>query len=89
MFDFLNVIAGVSPGSEGFKTIVIEPQLGDLKEVESGFPHPMGLVTMNYKKNFGGKLKCEITLPEGLTGKLIYNGKDYSLEPGKNEMSIR
>ncbi len=89
MFDFLNVIAGVSPGSEGFKTIVIEPQLGDLKEVESGFPHPMGFVTINYKKTFGGKLKCEITLPEGLTGKLIYKGKDYSLEPGKNEMSVR
>ncbi|HKK69305.1 MAG TPA: alpha-L-rhamnosidase C-terminal domain-containing protein, partial [Bacteroidales bacterium] len=86
MFDFLNVIAGVSPGSVGFKTIVIEPQLGDLTEVESGFPHPKGFVTMNYHKTSNGKLECDIILPEGLTGKLVYKGKEYSLKSGKNEM---
>ncbi len=48
-------------------------------------PHPKGDILVKLKKNgkMGGIIG-EIVLPEGLTGKFIWNGKEKTLKEGKN-----
>ena len=38
-FDFLTIVTGIRPETPGFKTVVIEPHLGALKEVEASYRH--------------------------------------------------
>jgi alpha-L-rhamnosidase len=33
--------------------------------------------------------RIEITLPSGITGKLVWKGRSYPLTPGKNRLNIR
>ena len=84
-YDFLAIVCGITPASPGFKTVNIEPHLGDLEFIECSMPHPKGDILVKLKKNgkMGGIIG-EIVLPEGLTGKFIWNGKEKTLKEGKN-----
>ena len=84
-FDFLHTVAGIYPGSPGFKTVVIEPNFGYLTSLEIDFPHPNGVITMNLKKD-QEKVTGSITLPGNLNGKFIWKGKTYLLKTGENKI---
>ncbi len=87
-FDFLHTVAGIRPASPGFKTVIIEPNQGDLKSLEVKFPHPMGMIEMKIttKKD---KTRILVTLPQNLRGQLI-RGKDIvELTPGTQEIEFR
>jgi alpha-L-rhamnosidase len=78
---FLNTVAGIGPGSPGFKTVVINPNLGDLTSINATMPHPNGLIKVAYTKN---KLNWNISieLPRKLTGVFKWKGKVYTLKEG-------
>lgn len=82
-FDFLHTVAGIYPGSPGFKTVVIEPAFGYLKFMEANFPHPEGSIKLNLKKE-GEKVSGSVYLPGNLTGNFIWNGKTVKLQSGEN-----
>ena len=82
-FDFLHTVAGIYPGSPGFKTVIIEPAFGKLKFMDVVFPHPGGLLKLNLKKD-NEKVSGTVFLPESLTGKFSWNGKTYKLTKGEN-----
>ena len=84
-YHFLSYVCGIIPASPGFKTVIIEPHLGELNYIEVIMPHYKGDILVKLKKNgkMGGIIG-EIVLPEGLTGKFIWNGKEKTLKEGKN-----
>jgi alpha-L-rhamnosidase len=81
-YDFLATICGIQPQAPGFSRVEIEPALGKLEEVTATMPHPLGNIELSLKKTPKGGLIGEVTLPEGLSGNFIGNGKTISLRSG-------
>jgi hypothetical protein len=88
IYDFLNITAGVSSASPGFKTVTIVPQPGPLKKIKARTFHPYGEIITSYTKQDNGDFICRITLPARLTGKLEWKGKSYQLSPGDNHFTL-
>jgi hypothetical protein len=78
-YDFLATVAGIRPASPGFKTISMEPALGDLKFIKGQMPHPMGMIVFDLKRNGSNGLQGEVTLPQGLSGTFKWMGKTMEL----------
>jgi hypothetical protein len=78
-YDFLATIAGIEPASPGFKTVKIEPHLGELTEIEGKMPHPDGTISFKLKRKGDTGIEGEITLPENLTGTFVWKGKTLKL----------
>ncbi len=87
-YDFLATICGVVPGSPGFATVVIQPCLGDLKEVAASVPHPAGTIAVNLKRSGAKGVTGSVSLPAGVTGKFVWNGKELNLSGGKQNVSV-
>lgn len=85
IYHYLATILGIRPGSKGFATVIIEPQLGPLASAKGTLVHPKGEIEAEFQV-YNGALKGSICLPEGVTGTLIYNGKTKELAPGKQEI---
>lgn len=86
-YDFLATVAGIRPASPGFKTIRMEPALGELKFIKGQMPHPSGMIAFNLKRNGTSGILGEVTLPEGLTGSFGWNGKTLQLK-GKTTINF-
>jgi hypothetical protein len=86
-YDFLTIVAGIRPASNGFTAVTIEPHLGALKHVSAGMPTPKGMVQAEYD-NDGSAVKADITLPGGLPGELRWKGKTFQLHAGKQELNL-
>lgn len=82
-YDFLATILGIMPGSPGFATVIIQPALGELTKASGRIPHPQGFISVSFKRKKENRLLSSITLPENLTGTLIWKGKKIQLTPGK------
>ena len=81
-YDFLATVCGISPSSPGFKTVSIEPHLGELNFVEGKIPHPSGEIFVKYVKN--KTWQAEIILPKSVKGNFIWKGKAMGLKGGRN-----
>ena len=60
-------ILGVTPVEPGFKTVRIEPFLGDLDWAEGTVPTPHGVIFVRAEKNADGTIKKTVKVPEGVT----------------------
>lgn len=80
-YDFLTIVAGIRPASPGFRTVTIEPNLGALKHVRATMAHPDGEIKVEYAATKGGA-EATVSLPPGIYGTLVWQGKNYSLHPG-------
>jgi hypothetical protein len=87
-YDFLATVAGIRPASAGFKTILMEPALGELKFIKGQMPHPSGMILFDLKRDGASGLQGEVTLPEGLKGTFVWNGKSLPIK-GKTSIQIR
>jgi hypothetical protein len=85
IYDLLTLVAGIEPASPGFATVRITPHLGELPSLTAQFPHPLGLIAVDYRRN-GSALDATITLPGTLTGTLLVKGRSYPLHPGVNKV---
>jgi len=81
-YDFLATICGIEPAEPGFKSVKIEPHLGPLTWVEGKMPHPLGEIKVRLERSGKTGIKGSITLPEGLKGKILWNGKSITLKSG-------
>ncbi|HTD53786.1 MAG TPA: alpha-L-rhamnosidase C-terminal domain-containing protein, partial [Silvibacterium sp.] len=86
-YDLLTVVAGIRPGSPGFKTVRIEPHLGELHQLEASMPHADGVIHTVYKLD-GAHWRAMVTLPGGLNGALAWKGRKYTLHPGEQILSL-
>jgi hypothetical protein len=85
IYDLLSLVAGIEPASPGFATVRIAPHLGDLPSLTAQFPHPQGIIAVDYLRN-GSALDATITLPGTLTGNFIFHNTRYPLHPGTNKI---
>lgn len=87
-YDFATIVAGIRPASPGFKTVRIEPALGNLQSVEASMPHPAGgVIAVRYQKSPRGT-NAAITLPEKLAGTFVWKGKVYPIKPGDQILDL-
>jgi hypothetical protein len=85
IYDLLSIVAGIEPASPGFATVRIAPHLGDLPSLKAQFPHPQGLIDVDYHRS-GSAIDASITLPGTLTGTFFVNGRIFPLHPGLNKV---
>ncbi len=86
IYDLLTLVAGIEPASPGFATVHIAPHLGSLTSLKASYPHPQGMIEVEYHRQ-GAGLNATITLPGTLTGSFVYEGKDWwPLKPGVNQI---
>ena len=86
-FDLLTIVGGVHPGSPGFRTVRIAPELGDLKKLTVRYPHPLGEIVAHYEWE-GELLKVEIILPAGLEGSFEWHGATHLLHAGRTTLVL-
>jgi hypothetical protein len=87
IYDLLTLVAGVEPASPGFATVRIAPHLGNLPSLTASYPHPEGMIQVDYRRQ-GAGLEATITLPGKLTGSFDFNGKSWPLSPGVNHIQV-
>lgn len=95
-YDFLATVCGITPAAPGFAKVRIAPAPGELKEVKAsmllpGYPRAAGgdadRVTVHFVRRGTSGLSGEVTLPEGVTGVLVWNGKETALHGGAQTIS--
>jgi hypothetical protein len=86
-YDLLTIVGGIHPGSPGFRTVRIAPELGDLKKLTIRYPHPLGEIVAQYEMTARG-LHAEITLPAGLSGAFEWHGQSHPLSSGKTIFNV-
>lgn len=87
-YDFLATICGIMPETPGFKTVLIKPSLGELKEVTGTMPIPSGKVSVILKRNGKDGIRAEILLPEQTSGTFSWKGQEVKLHGGKQIIAI-
>ena len=88
IYDLLTLVAGVEPASPGFATVRIAPHLGTLPALKATYPHPEGMIDVNYKRT-GNGLDATVTLPGKLTGTFVFGGRSWPLNPGANHIEAQ
>jgi hypothetical protein len=87
-YDLLTLVAGIEPATPGFASVRIAPHPGELKAFSATFPHPKGEIAVDYRRE-GDRLAGTITLPSGLDGTYLWNGKTQMLHAGRNEIGAQ
>jgi len=87
-YDLLTLVAGIRPGSPGFRTVLVEPHPSTLTEIRARMPHPAGDIVEQGKLEHGAWV-FDISLPPGLTGTLLWEGRTTALAEGPNHMDFR
>ena len=83
IYDLLTLVAGIEPGSPGFGSVRITPHLGDLPGLKASYPHPEGMIQVDYRRN-SDSLDATITLPGSLAGTFEFAGRTWPLKSGLN-----
>ncbi len=84
--EFFRIVLGIESDSPYFEKVKIEPHLGDITKISGEMPHPKGKIAVDYL-NSEAVLEAKITLPDGVTGKFVWNGKNYDLTGGVNNLN--
>ena len=87
-YAFLATTTGIRPLTPGFKEVLIEPAMGDLRWLKATAAIPQGAVQVDISQKKRGKLTGIITLPAGVTGQFRASGETLSLKSGKNVLVI-
>ena len=85
-FELLATIAGIEPGSPGFKSVRIAPSLGPLKHVHAIMLVPAGQIEVRLDRD-GDRLHAQVSLPPGLSGKFVWKGKEQPIQ-GNADLSL-
>ena len=86
-YDLLATVCGIEPTAPGFKSVRIEPNLGELKWLRASMPHPLGMITIMLEKH-DALLEGQVELPPGLEGFFFYAGAKKKLDSGVNAIRM-
>lgn len=87
-YGLLATVLGVRPDSPGWRTVRIAPAPGPLQSASGRVPHPLGDIDVRLTRNGADGLRVEVTLPPGLTGRLVWRGKEVPLREGHQELDL-
>lgn len=85
--ELFRVVLGIDTDAPGFSQVKMEPHLGDITNISGEMPHPGGMIAASYNLE-GTQWSIEINLPANTTGRLIWKGKSFDLEAGKNNFKM-
>jgi alpha-L-rhamnosidase len=86
LYHYFATFLGIRPGSLGFRTVEIAPQLGPLKHASGRLVHPAGgEIAVEFRVE-DGALRGRVDLPVGLTGTLHSDGRTMPLSEGTNRL---
>ncbi|MCS6968561.1 MAG: alpha-L-rhamnosidase N-terminal domain-containing protein [Cytophagales bacterium] len=88
-YEFLATICGITPEGAGFEKVRIAPALGLLNRVEAVMPHPEGTIRLWLQRLPRNAIKAVIFLPSSLEGTFVWNGKNYLLSGGLNQLTAK
>jgi hypothetical protein len=77
-------IAGVRPDAPGFARVRIAPMPGPLTAFTARVVHPRGTVDVAFHRSPNGRARYTITLPAGIDGRLVAEGRGHLLTAGGN-----
>lgn len=83
--ELYRTVLGIASNAPGYRSVKVEPHLGDLMHIGGSVPHPDGTVSVRYNKQ-GDKWKVNVKLPNHIPGTLVWKGKTYPLKPGENNL---
>lgn len=86
-YHLLKIIAGIRPKAASFKEVEIRPALGDIPSLSVRMPHPDGFIEMELKQA-DGHLSGQVSLPTGVSGTLIWKGKQIQLPSGNQRIDF-
>jgi hypothetical protein len=86
--ELFRTVLGIDSAAPGFKRVLAQPNLGDLTSAAGSMPHPKGSIAVRYSRGATGELGAEISLPEGITGELIWSGRKAELKSGQNRLTL-
>ncbi len=87
VYHYFASILGIRPGSMGFRTVTITPQLGPLTSASGKLVHPRGEIEVNFRVE-NGALQGSVTLPASVSGTLTYGPKRQPLKGGKQAVRL-
>ena len=87
-YDLLATVCGITPMEMGFRKVRIAPNLCNLNSVEANMPHPLGNIKVKFTRKGAMGLYTEITLPAGLTGEFVWQGKMLKISAGLNQLNL-
>ena len=85
--DLLGIVAGIQPGSAGYRTVRIEPHLGNIKSLDATAATPLGPVTVHYRIQ-GGYLLATVVKPKSLSGVLVWRGREHPLRLERTKIQL-
>jgi alpha-L-rhamnosidase len=86
IYDLLTIVAGIHPAAPGFASVRIAPNPGSLTSFQAVMPRENGEIRVQYSRT-DGQSQFQIKLPEGLAGTLEWNGREYPLRAGDQNIS--
>ncbi|PRY11650.1 alpha-L-rhamnosidase-like protein [Pontibacter ummariensis] len=86
--ELYRIVLGIDSNAPGFSKVRIAPNLGNLKEASGSIPHPQGQIKVKYSLNRNNRLKAEISLPDRVTGTLVWKGKEVVLTGGEKNSVV-
>jgi len=87
LIDLLATVAGIEPAAPGFARVRIAPHLGDLHALDASMPSPHGVIGAKYSVA-AGKLTADLTLPAGVSGDFVWNGRTVALHAGAQHLTL-
>ena len=87
--EFLRTVLGIDSDASCFARVRIEPHLGAIRQIAGTMPHPKGDISVSYQLSKKGVLTATITLPEGVTGRFIWQGEEHALQGGTNQLELK
>jgi alpha-L-rhamnosidase len=87
--EFFRTVLGIDSDAPGFKKVLIQPHLGNLKKASGSIPHPDGDISVSYVLSRKGILEAEISLPPGIDGHFVWNGQRKELKSGHQRLKLK
>ncbi len=87
-FDLLATVAGIESEAPGFRTIKIEPHMGDLDSLAVRMPHPDGFISVKLEKAGVEGIKGTIRIPSSTKGRFVWNKKAFVLTGGEQSFKF-
>lgn len=85
--ELMRTVLGIDSDAPAFAHVRIAPHLGDIKQINGSMPHPKGMISVSYKQR-GGKLEATISLPEDVSGTLVWKGVEKPLHGGPQTVTV-
>ncbi len=89
-YDFLATICGITPWQPGFKSVKIEPHLGELQHVKASMPYGNNgqEIKVEFQRKGTSAIYALVDLPENLEGEFIWEGKKILLHQGEQVINL-